>query len=201
MRELIFSVLCIFLCIFSVFGQDSTEAKVTSSDFSESIYQIGIGSAYSFYFPRIETTVDAMDSTSLNRIPFSIDFLYGRKLSNSTAWTVALTTSIDNFSASSESLQIYSFLLTGGFQYLPFKKGLILGVDAGLTMIIPNTDLSYDGGIEFGSGFAFDIGYLFDGMKFSKAGITPGLGIKLIHSELISGRVNQICGYINLGIR
>ncbi|MCK5200345.1 MAG: hypothetical protein KAR21_18440, partial [Spirochaetales bacterium] len=156
---------------------------------------------YSFYFPRIETTVDAMDSASLIRIVFSIDFLFGRKLSDLTVCTVALAASMDSFSASSESIKIFSFLLTGGFQFLPFREGLILGINGGINLLIPNTDLSYDGGIEFGSGFAFDIGYLFDGMKFGKSGITPGLGIKLIHSELISGRVNQICGYITLGIR
>ena len=201
MRRLFFSLLFIFLTMGFVYSQDTSVVEETPSNSNGFIYQIGIGSAWSFYFPRIETTVDAMDSASLSRIPFSINFLFGRSLSDGAAWTISLTTSIDSFSASSESLTIYSFLLTGGFQFSPFQKGLILGINGGINLLIPDTDLNYDGDIEFGSGFSLDIGYMFEGMKFGKSGITPGLGIKLIHSELISGSVNQICGYMNLGIR
>ncbi len=201
MQRLFFSLLVIFLTIGSVYSQDSSVAEGTPSNSNGFIYQIGIGSAYSFYFPRIETTVDSMDSSSLIRIPFSINFLFGSSLSDVAAWTISLTTGIDRFSASSESLTIYSLLLTGGFQFTPFQKGLILGINGGINLLIPNTDLDYDGDIEFGSGLSLDIAYLFEGMKFGKSGITPGLGIKLIHSELISGRINQICGYINFRIK
>ena len=199
MKRLFFSLLFIFLTIGSVFSQDSPVPEETPSNSNGFIYQLGIGSVWSFYFPRIETTVDAMDSAT--RIPFSIYFLFGSKLSNTTAWTISFTTNIDRFSDLSDSLAIFSFLLTGGFQFSTFKERLILGFNAGINMLIPQTDLNYDGDIEFGSGFSLDISYLFESMKFGKQGITPGLGIKLIHSELISGRVNQICGYINFGIK
>ena len=185
----------------SVYSQDSSGGEETPSNSNGFVYQLGIGSVWSFYFPRIETTVDSMDSSSLIRIPFSINFMFSSSLSDSTAWTISLTTSIDRFSASSESLTIYSLLFTGGFQFTPFQKGLILGINGGINLLIPNTDLSYDGKIEYGSGFSLDISYMFEGMKFGKSGITPGLGIKLIHSELISGRVNQICGYMNLRMK
>lgn len=180
---------------------EKQEPDITTSKSGRYIFQVGIGSAYSFYFPLIETTVDLMDADSLTRMPFSIDLLFGKKLSDTTAWTISLTTGIDSFSDSSDSFQIYTVLLTGGFQYMPFKKGLFLGIDAGVSLLIPDTNLSYIGSTEVGSGVAIDIGYMFDTLKFSKAGIIPGLGIKLIHSEMFRGSVNQICGYMNLGIR
>ncbi len=201
MRRLFFSLLIVFFAIGSVYSQSSSVVEEIPSNSNEFIYQLGIGSARSFYFPRIKTTVDGMDPASLLRIPFSINFLFGSSLSNSTAWTINLTTGIDHFSASSESITIYSILLTGGLQFIPFRGGLVLGINGGINLLIPNTDLSYDGEIEYGSGFSLDIAYMFEGMKFGGPGITPGLGIKLIHSELISGRVNQICGYINFGIK
>ena len=201
MRRLIFSLLCICVCVTFVFSENNTESDAASSYSGGFIYQISIGSAYSFYFPLIEKTVELMDADSLIRFPFSLDFLFGKKMSATTAWTVSLTTGVDSFSALSDSLRIYTVLLSGGFQYIPFKKGLILGINAGVSLLIPNTNLSYIGSMEVGSGVALDIGYMFDTLEFSRAGIIPGLGIKLIHSEMFRGPVNQICGYMNFGIR
>lgn len=170
-------------------------------DSNKFIYQIGVGSAYSFYFWDIEKVIDLMDAGSLTRSPFSIDLLFGRTMSDTTAWTISLTAGMDSFSASSDSFTIYTLLLTGGFQYIPFQKGWILGIDAGFSLLIPDTNLSYKGDVEVGSSVALDIGYMFNSIKFSKAGIIPGLGIKLIHSEMFRGTVNQICGYMNFRIR
>jgi len=117
------------------------------------------------------------------------------------AWVVSLTAGIDTFSSSPDSFQVYTFFLSGGYQYMPFQKGLIMGIDAGLSMLIPNTELDYIGGIEFGPGISLNIGYSFDSLKFSKKNLIPGLGVKLIHSDMFRGPVDQIFGYINLGIR
>ncbi|MCD6397566.1 MAG: hypothetical protein J7L71_08495, partial [Spirochaetaceae bacterium] len=124
-----------------------------------------------------------------------------KKMSETIAWTVALTTGLDIFSASPDSLQIYTINLTGGFQYIPFKTGLTTGINAGFSILIPNTNLSYKGSTEIGSSVSLDLGYTFETLKFSKFGIIPGIEFKFIHSEMFRGSVNQICGYINLGIR
>ena len=198
MRRYILSFLLIILCTGFIYSQE--EINTTSSK-SNNIYQFSIGYAYSFYFPMIESTVDTMDSGSLFRFPISMNFLYGKKMSNKSAWVVSLTTGIDIFSSSPDSFQVYTIMLSGGYQYMPFQKGLTLGIDAGLSMLIPNTKLDYIGSIEFGPGISINIGYLFDSLKLSKKNLIPGLGLKLIHLDMFRGPVDQIYGYINLGIR
>lgn len=168
---------------------------------TEYIFQLGIGSAYSFYFQDIQNVLDSMDEGSLSRIPFSVDFLFGKKISSTTAWTGILNSGIDSFSDSSDSIQIFTIQLFAGIQYIPFETGLTLGVGAGAALLIPNTTLDYIGNIEFGSTISFDIGYYFETLKFSTKGIIPGLGVKYIHSEIFRGSVDQISGYVNLGIR
>ena len=201
MRRLLVPLIFIFFGIGSVYSQDAAVIEETPSNSTGFIYQIGIGSAYSIYFWDIDKVIDLMDEDSLTRSPFDIDLLFGKKMSNTTAWTISLAAGIDSFSASSDSFTIYTMLLAGGFQYLPFQKGLILGINGGISLLIPDTNLDYIGDVELGSGVALDIGYMFDSIKFSKAGIIPGFGIKLIHSEMFRGAVNQICGYVNFGIR
>ncbi|MCK5674979.1 MAG: hypothetical protein KAH95_16480 [Spirochaetales bacterium] len=199
MRRYFLSFLLIILCTGFIYSQE--EINTASNESKNYIFQFSIGSAYSFYFPTIESTVDTMDSESLFRFPISMDFLYGKKMSEKSAWVVSLTTGIDIFSSSPDSFQVYTIMLSGGFQYMPFQKGLTLGIDAGLSMLIPNTKLDYIGSVEFGPGISLNIGYLFDTLKLSKKNLIPGLGLKLIHSDMFRGPVDQICGYINLGIR
>ncbi|MEA1910418.1 MAG: hypothetical protein U9N32_01935, partial [Spirochaetota bacterium] len=164
-------------------------------------YQLSMGSSYSFYPFDIQKVLDTMDAGSISRIPFNIDLLFGKKISPTTAWTGTLNSGIDSFSDSSDSFTIYTILLAAGVQYIPFQKGLTLGLGIGGSIMIPNTTLSYIGDIEFGSTVSFDIGYYFETLKFSKAGIIPGLGLKYLHSEMLRGSVDQISGYITLGIR
>ncbi len=83
-----------------------------------------MGSSYAFYFYDMQTAIDSMDSNSLSRFPLSLDFLFGKKMSETIAWTTSLTTGIDFFSSSPEYMQLYTIAITGGFQYIPFKTGL-----------------------------------------------------------------------------
>lgn len=201
MRRFFFFLLFISLSLVSVYSQNTDVSEEAPVNVNKKFYQIGVGSAYSFYFWDIEKVIDLMDKGSLTRAPFSINLLFGRTMSKTTAWTISLTAGIDTFSASSDSFTINTMLLAGGFQYMPYQqKGLILGIDAGVLLLIPDTNLSYKGAVEVGSSVALDIGYMFNSIKFSKAGIIPGLGIKLIHSEMFRGTINQICGYINFRI-
>jgi len=179
-------------------SEDSNWEPDSSSKY---FYQLSLGSSYSFYFHDIQIVLDSMDQSTLRRIPFSIDFLFGKKISPTTAWTGTLNSGMDIFLDSSNSFQMYTILLSVGVQYIPFQKGLTLGLGAGFSILIPNTTLNYIGNIGFGSTISFDMGYYFEALKFSKAGIVPGLGIKYIHSEILRGTVDQINGYITLGIR
>jgi hypothetical protein len=181
--------------------EEQSETEVLESNFKKYIFQFGLGSGYSFYFPIIDTAVATMDQSSLSRIPMGLELLFGSRMSDYTAWTISLLSGIDIFSSGSDFFQLYSMILSAGFQYNPFKRGLIVGLDAGMSMLIPNTNLSYIGSVEFGSAIVFNLAYAFDMLKFSKLEIVPGLGIKLIHSELFRGSVNLISGYINLAIR
>ncbi|MCK5153509.1 MAG: hypothetical protein KAQ93_04055 [Spirochaetales bacterium] len=192
------------LLVKKLLEQDFSISEISNTDsdnFSEYIYQISLGSAYSFYFQDVQTVINSMDEGSLSRIPFSMDLLFGKKMSDSTAWTVSLNSGIDSFTDSSDSFYLYTVLLSVGFQYIPFQKGLTLGVEAGGSILFPNTTLDYVGDIELGSSISIDIGYFFEKLKFTNADIIPGLGIKYIHSEMFRGSVDQISGYINLGIR
>jgi len=201
MQKFILSLAFILLSFGSVYSQETAKIDIGQPKSSEYIYQIGLGSAYSFYFFDIQNLLDSMDESSLIRIPFSIDLLFGKKMSETIAWTVSLTTGLDIFSASPDSLQIYTINLTGGFQYIPFITGLTMGINAGFSILIPNTNLSYIGSTEIGSTITIGLGYTFNTLKFSKKGIIPGIEFQFIHSEMFRGSVDQICGYINLGIR
>jgi len=199
MQKYIFTLIFILISVNSVFSQEEINKEPSISN--NYIFQLGMGSSYTFYHNDIQTVLDSMDKGSLSRIPFSIDFLFGKEISPTTAWTGALNSGIDSFSDSSDSFQIYTILLSVGVQYIPFQKGLTLGLGAGGSIMIPNTTLSYIGSIEFGSTISFDMGYYFETLKFSKAGIIPGIGVKYLHSEMFRGTVDQISGYITLGIR
>jgi len=201
MQKFILTLVFILLCFGSVYSQETTKSNIDQQKSSEYIYQIGLGPTYSFYFFDLQNLLDSMDESSLSRIPFSINFLFGKKMSETIAWTVAMTTGMDIFSASPDSLQIYAIDITGGFQYIPFITGLTIGINAGFSILIPNTNLSYKGSTEMGSSVSLDLGYTFETLKFSKLGIVPGIEFQFIHSEMFRGSVNQICGYINLGIR
>ena len=201
MQKFILSLAFILISFGSVYSQETAVAEKIPPKTSEYIYQLSLGSAYSFYFPLVNTTIDLMDSSSLNRFPLSLDFLFGKKMSETIAWTVSLTTGMDIFFSSPDTFQLYTLIFTGGFQYIPFKTGLTMGFDAGFSILIPNTNLSYIGNTEIGSTVSLDLGYIFETLKFSKLGIVPGIGLKLIHSEMKHGSADQICGYINLGIR
>lgn len=198
MRRYILSFLLIILCTGFIFSQEEINSESSESN---NIFQFSLGSAYSFYFPMINSTVDTMGNGSLFRFPISMDFLYGKKMSNKSAWLVSLTTGIDIFISSPDSFQVYTFYLSGGYQYKPFQKGLTLGIDAGLSMLIPITKLDYIGSIELGPGISLNIGYMFDSLRLTKKNLIPGLGVKLIHSDMFRGPVDQICAYVNLGIR
>lgn len=200
MQKYVFALLFVLIGLGSVFSQEE-EINTVPSESKNFIFQLGIGSSYSFYFYDIQTVIDSMDESSISRIPFSLDFLFGKKMSNTTAWTVSLNSGIDSFSDSSDSFQLYTVLLSIGFQYIPFQKGLTMGIDAGGSVLIPTTTLSYIEDTEFGSSISINMGYFFNTLKFSKAGIIPGFGIKYIHSEMFRGSVDQVSGYINLGIR
>jgi hypothetical protein len=201
MRRYILLLLLVPLCAVFIYSQEEQNTQ-TNSPFSKNyIIQISVGSGYSSYFPFIETAVDTMNSESLFRIPLSLDFLFAKKMSNTTAWTVSLNNGLDFFTSSPDSFQVYTILLSGGFQYYPSLDGLSLGIDAGISMLIPITNLSYSAGIEIGSGVSLNINYSLYSLKFSKAGLIPGLGLKLIHLEMLHGAVNQIYGYMSLRLR
>ena len=201
MQKFILTLAFILLCFGSVYSQETAKTDIDPQKSSEYIYQLSLGPAYSFYFFDIQNLLDFMDESSISRFPFSIDFLFGKKMSDTIAWTISLTTGMDIFSAAPDSLQLYTVGLTGGFQYIPFKTGLTMGINAGFSILIPNTNLSYKGSTEIGSSVSLDLGYTFEKFKFSNLGIIPGIEFKFIHSEMFRGSVNQICGYINLGIR
>jgi len=200
MRKYVFALFFVLIGLGFVFSQEE-EINIVPSESNNYIFQLGMGSSYSFYHHDIQTVLNSMDKGSLSRIPFCIDFLFGKKISPTTAWTGTFNSGIDSFSDSSDSFQIYTVLLSIGVQYIPFKKGLTLGVGAGGSLLIPNTTLSYVGNLEFGSTISFDIGYFFEALKFTNRGIIPGLGLKYTHSEMSRGIVDQVSGYINLGIR
>ena len=199
MQKFILSIIFILISISFIFSQETPTTETDDSKIY--FYQLSLGSSYSFYPHDIQIVLDSMDSGSLSRIPFSIDFLFGKKISSTTAWTGTLNSGIDSFSDSSDSFQVYTILLSVGVQYIPFQKGLTLGLGAGGSIMIPNTTLSYIGNIEFGSSISFDMGYYFEALKFSNLGIIPGLGVKYIHSEMFRGTIDQVSGYITLGIR
>ena len=199
MKKFILLIFFILISISFIFSQGTPTTE--TDDSKNFFYQLSLGSSYSFYPHDIQIVLDSMDEGSGSRIPFSLDFLFGKKISPTTAWTGTLNSGIDSFSDSSDSFQIYTILLSFGVQYIPFQKGLTLGLGVGGSIMIPNTTLSYIGNIEFGSTISFDMGYYFEKLKFSKAGIIPGLGVKYIHSEMFRGTVDQISGYITLGIR
>ncbi|MDA3939558.1 MAG: hypothetical protein PF693_09640 [Spirochaetia bacterium] len=199
MRRYIFILIFILISVNFTFSQ---EEITTSSGKSENyFYQLSLGSSYSVYFYDIQTVLDSMDEGTLSRIPLSMDLLFGNKISNTIAWTISLTSSFDSFSSTPDYFQMYNLTMSAGYQYIPFQTGLFMGLNFGINMLIPNTTLDYIGDIEFGSNISFDIGYFFESLKFTKAGIIPGLGLKLGHSEMKRGSVDQISGYINLGIR
>jgi len=200
MRKYIFSLLFVIISLVSVFSQEK-EIEIVPAESKGYIFQLGVGSAYTIYFFDIQTVIDSMDEDSLFRIPFSLDFLFGQKMTDTTSWTVTLNCGIDSFSDSSDSFQLYTVLLSAGFQYNPFRNGITLGMGLGGSILIPTTTLSYLGNTEFGSNISINMGYFFDSLKFSSAGIIPGLGIKFIHSEIKRGTVDQFSGYINLKIR
>jgi len=199
MQKYIFTLIFILISVNSVFSQEEINKEPSISN--NYIFQLGMGSSYTFYHNDIQTVLDSMDKGSLSRIPFSIDFLFGKQISPTLAWTGTFNSGIDIFSDSSDSFQIYTVLLSVGVQYIPFQKGLTIGLGIGSSLLIPNTTLSYIGNIEFGSTISFDMGYYFETLKFSSVGIIPGLGLKYTHSEMFRGLVDQISGYINLGIR
>ncbi len=201
MQKFILTIALILLCFGSVYSQETVKTGIDQPKSSKYIYQIDMGSAYSFYFFDIQNLLDSMDKSSLSRMPFSINFLFGKKMSDTLAWTISLTAGMDIFSAAPDSLQLYTADLTGGFQFIPFTTGLTMGINAGFSVFIPNTNLIYKGSTEIGSLVSLDLGYTFETLKFSKLGIIPGIEFKFIHSEMFRGSVNQICGYINLGIR
>ena len=201
MRRYILTFLLIILSVNFIFSEEETNISDTVPESNKYISQLSLGSAYSSYFFLMDKALDSMDEGSLTRTPISIDFLFGKKISPTTAWTGTLNSGVDIFSDSSDSFQIYTIQLFAGVQYIPFKKGLNIGVSAGVTILIPNTTIEYIGTTEIGSSVSIDIGYFFEALKFTKIGIIPGLGVKYIHSEMFRGTVDQICGYINLGIR
>ena len=201
MRRNILSILLIIFSVNFIFSQEEANISDTVPDSNEYIFQLSFGPSYSFYFYNIQLVIDSMDEGSPIRIPFSIDFLFAKKMSKSTAWTVSLNSGLDFFFSSSDSFQVYTMFLNGGFQYIPPINGLSLGLAAGISMLIPNTNLTYIGSLEFGSGVSLNINYSLYSLKFSKAGLIPGLGLKLIHLEMVHGPINQICGYMSLRLR
>ncbi|MCD6395938.1 MAG: hypothetical protein J7L71_00225, partial [Spirochaetaceae bacterium] len=151
MQKFILTLALILLCFGSVYSQETAKTDIDQPNSSKYIYQLSLGSAYSFYFFDIQNLLDSMDESSLSRMPFSINFLFGKKMADSIAWTISLTAGMDLFSAASDSLQLYTVGLTGGFQYIPFKTGLTTGINAGFSILIPNTNLNYKGSTEIGS--------------------------------------------------
>ena len=200
-RRYILSILLIILSVNFIFSQEEKNISETVPESNEYIFQLSLGPSYTFYFYDIQNVLDSMEEGSLIRIPISIDFLFGKKTSPTTAWTVNLNNGMDSFSDSSDSFQIYTIQLITGVQYIPFKKGLNISLSGGVAILIPNTTIDYIGNVEIGATIVFDIGYFFETLKFTNAGIIPGLGVKYVHSEMFRGTVGQVIGYINLGIR
>ncbi len=200
MRRFFFSLLIILLFTGPLFSQESGTQGETPSGTKKFYYQFGIGSFYSSYFPLIRTTVESMDAGSLVQFPGTIYFQFGRNMTDKLSWNTGLTTGLDSFSSQTGLFQLYTILLTGGIEFTPFPINLTVGMDLGFSLLIPNTDLSYAGTTEPGSGISLSIGYMFEALKFGKAGIVPGIKVKMIHSELFRGTVNQINIYLNLTI-
>ncbi len=201
MRKLFFSLIFILLFVSSGFSQEITPAGKPLSGKTRFVYQMGIGSFYAAYPPLIKTTTDSMDSGSLIRFPGTIYFQFGSKMTEKLSWNTSLTTGLDSYSDKTGLFQLYSLLLSGGIEFTPFPIDLTMGLDLGYSLLIPNTDLSYSGAVESGSGIGVSAGYIFKGLRFGKPGIIPGIKIKIIHSELFRGSVDQINIYLNLTIQ
>lgn len=200
MRKIVFSLLFIIIGLVSVFSQEE-EVEIIPATSKNYIFQLGLGPAYSFYFFDAQTVIDSMDEGSLVRIPFSIDFLFGQRMSDTMSWRVSLNSFLDSFFDSSDSFQLYTILLSAGFQYNPFRNGFTLGMGLGGSILIPSTTLSYIGSTEFGSNISINMEYFFDTLKFSSLDLIPGLVIKYVHSEMKRGSVDQLSLCMALKIR
>ncbi len=159
-------------------------------------FEGGIGTSYSFYSSaNTDTMVGIIDTGGYSRVPLYFNVLAGLSIYDNLSVLLTVADVFDRFSFSSDYLQLNTLQIYPGLQYISPVKGLMFELGWGLALLLPDTNMSYNGGIEQGSVVQFSAVYQFYQLN---GRLLPKTGLRISHSELINSKITSLILFINL---
>ncbi len=171
-----------------LFSQDKVEKRG---------FYFAFGGGYpSISYPEpLNSSIETLENSGVDRIPIAIDISMGVAISNNSYFIGSISGVADRLENATSFVQFNTYLYSLGIRFYPFTTGLVLGGDLGSSrMVIQGTGIS-DIVSDSGFGYNFVVAYDFDK---SKTGFTFLLGIKAGASDIEGDSVAAVSLFGNL---
>lgn len=171
----------------------------TSSGFHLSL-EGGIGSALNFYTsPKTDTMTGYTDNPDFANIPLYINISGLYSLYSNFQILLTAADLFNFYTSSGGNLVLNTIQLYPSIRYdLPILEGLFLETGWGFAILIPSTQLSYNGSVEAGSTFQASIIYRFTGIKKP---LLPEAGFRFARTELLSSEITSLVLFFNIYLK
>lgn len=160
------------------------------------LFQIGLGAADITYPEPLESSVDSLEDSGINRTTIHFDLTLGYAFLEDTYFTVGINGIGDRFEENGVYLQYNTYLFSVGFRHFPFDKGFYVGADIGSAVFIADLDGQDSYTSDDGHGIDLKLGYDFDS---NKSGPSLAIGTSLNYYKIESDEIYSaaIAVYIN----
>ncbi len=163
-------------------------------------FEGGIGSALNFYAShKTDTMTGYTDNPDFTNIPLYINLSGLYALYSNFQITLTAADLFNFYTSSGGNLMLNTIQLYPSIRYdLPFMEELFLETGWGFALLIPSTQLSYNGSLEPGSTFQASVIYRFTGIKKP---LLPEAGFRFSRTELLSSEITSLILFFNIYLK
>lgn len=184
MKKIIF--LTVLILVYSIASAQNTE-KDTEFRIS---FEGGLGSTINFYSsPKTDTMTGLIDNGGFSRVPlyFNISGIF--PIYDNLSAVITAADFFDLFIFDSGNMMLNTVQFYPSLRYKTAMDGLFVQAGWGFALLAPSTELSYNGGIEWGSSVHVSVLYRFNKVS---GRIVPETGIGFSRTELFSSEISSI---------
>lgn len=150
-----------------------SEEKIEERGF---YFGIGGGPAVVVYPEPLNSALDAIEDSGVDRITIDINLSIGGAIGDKTYLLGSVSGYGDRLDDGIYYLQVNTYLYAIGVRYYPFTTGLVLGTDIGRTIMVVQSTYSSD--VESDPGFGYNVLLAYD-FDRTKTGFAFQLGLKV----------------------